>query len=162
MGADRTTTTTHQPETAQRDRGDTADKHNKRRRRSLSPPSTAQQQPQQQQPSSGLDDDVIEVPNYAPSGLLLAAANTFNSIALKYNQPPEARLPTTRQYSFFVFKEGKDTGIVLPLNRQTAWLVGRESIVCDLVMAHKSISAQHAALQWRQIKGGKLADHEIK
>lgn len=98
-----------------------------------------------------------EKPNYYPTGILAAASNKVEladgtSIALKYHEPPEARLPPSRDdWKLFVFK-GKDVFDTVALNARSCWLVGREVRVVDLPAEHPSVSGQHAAIQFRHVE----------
>lgn len=90
-------------------------------------------------------------PNYAPTGKLAAETNTVTntSIVLKYNEPPEARLPpASSQWRLYVFKE-KEVLDTLPLFERSCWLFGRERAVVDFPIEHPSCSKQHAVLQFR-------------
>lgn len=72
--------------------------------KSLSNPSEGQLQPGFDHPPEK------QKPNYAPSGKLAAETNTVanTSIVLKYNEPPEARLPpTSSPWRLYIFK-GED------------------------------------------------------
>ena len=102
------------------------------------------------------DKEVIEKqkPNYAPSGLLAAETNTVanTSIVLKYNEPPESRLPPPSQpWRLYVFKN-KDLLDTIPLHTRPCWLFGREKAVCDVAVEHPSASKQHAVLQFRYVE----------
>ncbi|KAH8922517.1 SMAD/FHA domain-containing protein [Atractiella rhizophila] len=88
-------------------------------------------------------------PNFAASGLLAAESNNFKGIVLKYNEPPEAR-KSLRNWRVYVFKDGKEVDM-FQLNRQSAYLIGRDKIVCDIPAEHPSTSKQHAVIQFRQI-----------
>lgn len=90
-------------------------------------------------------------PNYAPTGKLAAETNTVanTSIVLKYNEPPEARLPpASSQWRLYVFK-GKEILETLPVYERSCWLFGRERAVVDFPTEHPSCSKQHAVLQFR-------------
>jgi smad nuclear-interacting protein 1 len=50
-----------------------------------------------------------EKPDFAPSGLLAAEANTFNGVVVKYNEPAEAKIPKTK-WRLYVFKDDKQIG----------------------------------------------------
>ncbi|KAI6114412.1 SMAD/FHA domain-containing protein [Pisolithus sp. B1] len=94
-------------------------------------------------------------PNFNPSGLLAAATNTVKlsdgtSTVLKYNEPPEARKPTLG-WRLYVFK-GKDQVDLLHINRQSAYLLGRDRTVVDILIEHPSCSKQHAVIQHRQVQ----------
>ncbi|TFK27968.1 SMAD/FHA domain-containing protein [Coprinopsis marcescibilis] len=93
-------------------------------------------------------------PNFKPSGLLAAETNTVKasdgtSTVLKYNEPPEARKPT-QGWRLYVFK-GKEELDPLHIQRQSAYLIGRDRLVADIVLDHPSCSKQHAAIQYRFI-----------
>lgn len=96
-------------------------------------------------------------PNYRPSGLLAAAANTVKTsgggnIVLKYHEPAEARKPSASQtWRLYVFK-GDDIVDTLDLFSQSCWLFGREASVCDYLVEHPSCSKQHAVIQFRYIE----------
>ncbi|TVY30909.1 Smad nuclear-interacting protein [Lachnellula hyalina] len=80
-------------------------------------------------------------PNFAPSGLLAAASNSFaqadgTTIALKYHEPPEARKPPTKDvWKLFVFK-GSEIVETIELSLRSCWLVGRELAVVDMPAEH--------------------------
>ncbi len=90
-------------------------------------------------------------PNFAPTGKLAAETNTVanTTIVLKYNEPPEARLPPqSSSWRLFVFK-GSELLETLPLSERSCWLFGRERTVVDFPTEHPSCSKQHAVLQFR-------------
>ncbi len=91
-------------------------------------------------------------PNYAPTGKLAAETNTVanTSIILKYNEPPESRLPP-HPYNLYIFK-GPSILETLPLSTRTCWLFGRERAVVDCPTEHPSCSKQHAVLQFRYVE----------
>ncbi|KAK5057858.1 hypothetical protein LTR84_011859 [Exophiala bonariae] len=97
---------------------------------------------------------VKEKPNYRPSGLLAAAANTVKThnggdVVLKYHEPKEGRLPpASKQWRLYVFK-GDEILETLDLYTQSCWLFGREASVCDCLIEHPSCSSQHAVIQFR-------------
>jgi len=68
---------------------------------------------------------------------------------LKFQEPPEARAPNT-QWRFYVFK-GEDMLETLHISKQSAYLCGRHQEICDIYMAHPSLSSQHAVLQYRAL-----------
>lgn len=95
-------------------------------------------------------------PNFRPSGLLAAAANTVatsaGAIVLKYHEPPEARKPPSSQlWRLYIFK-GDEILDTLDLYTQSCWLFGREVSVCDYALEHPSCSKQHAVIQFRYIE----------
>ncbi|MCJ1425772.1 Smad nuclear-interacting protein 1 [Sticta canariensis] len=92
-------------------------------------------------------------PNYAPSGKLAAETNTVanTSIVLKYNEPPEARLPpTSSPWRLYIFK-GDSVLDTLHLQTSSCWLFGRERLVVDCAIDHPSCSKQHAVIQFRYV-----------
>ena len=102
------------------------------------------------------DDPPIEKqkPNFAPSGKLAAETNTVagTSIVLKYNEPPEARLPPASQaWRLYVFK-GSETLESISLHTRSCWLFGRERAVADFPIDHPSCSKQHAVIQFRYVE----------
>lgn len=94
-------------------------------------------------------------PNFAPSGLLAAATKTVQhvdgtSTVLKYHEPPEARKPAVG-WRLYVFK-GKEQVDLLHIQRQSAYLIGRDRTVADLAIEHPSCSKQHAVIQYRHVQ----------
>ena len=90
-------------------------------------------------------------PNFSPTGKLAAETNTVanTTIVLKYNEPPEARLPPpSSPWRLFVFK-GSEILETIPLSERSCWLFGRERSVVDFPTEHPSCSKQHAVLQFR-------------
>lgn len=90
-------------------------------------------------------------PNFAPTGKLAAETNTVanTTIVLKYNEPPEARLPPpSSPWRLFVFKGSKILETI-PIAERSCWLFGRERAVVDFPTEHPSCSKQHAVLQFR-------------
>jgi len=67
---------------------------------------------------------------------------------LKYSEPPEARKPN-KGWRMYVFK-GKEQVDMIQVNRQSAFLFGRDRVVADVPLDHPSASKQHAVLQFRQ------------
>ena len=98
-----------------------------------------------------------EKPNYYPTGLLAAASNRVETadgtaITLKYHEPPEARLPPSRDdWKLFVFKD-KEVLETVGLSARSCWLIGRETRVVDLPAEHPSVSGQHAVVQFRYVE----------
>lgn len=91
-----------------------------------------------------------EKPNFLTSGKLAEDTNIYNGVVIKYNEPPEARKPK-RRWRLYPFK-GDDSLPMLPIHRQSAYLLGRERRVADIPIDHPSCSKQHAALQYRLVK----------
>lgn len=92
-------------------------------------------------------------PNFGLSGALAkdegGGGNVYKGVVLKFREPPEARAPNT-QWRFYLFK-GKDLVDTLHISRQSAYLMGRNTDICDIPMAHPSLSSQHAVLQYRAL-----------
>lgn len=96
---------------------------------------------------------VKEKANFGLTGNLAkdeVTGNMYNGVLLKWSEPADAASPTKR-WKLFVFKEDKiiDT---LHLHRQSAYLVGRDNRVADILVAHESISKQHCVIQYRKIE----------
>ncbi|KAH9922808.1 SMAD/FHA domain-containing protein [Epithele typhae] len=94
-------------------------------------------------------------PNFGHSGLLAADTKTVQhgdgtKTVLKYHEPPEARKPSVG-WRLYVFK-GKEQVDLLHIQRQSAYLVGRDRAVVDIAVEHPSCSKQHAAIQYRQVQ----------
>lgn len=95
----------------------------------------------------------VEKPNFGLSGALARDVNTgnmLNGIVLKFTEPQEKKLPTKR-WRLYVFKN-KEPIATLHLHRQSAYLIGREKKVADILAEHASTSAQHAVIQFRSFE----------
>ena len=88
-----------------------------------------------------------EKPNFELSGKLAEDTNTFRGVVVKYNEPSEARKPK-RRWRLYGFK-GEEALPMLPIHRQSAYLLGRDRRVADIPVDHPSCSKQHAVLQYR-------------
>ncbi|PWN47463.1 SMAD/FHA domain-containing protein [Violaceomyces palustris] len=95
------------------------------------------------------EEEEDDKPNFERSGLLAAESNNLNGVALKYQEPSEARKPK-RNWRLYVFKDGKEIDM-LTLGRQSCYLLGRDRTVTDIPIDHPSCSKQHAVIQFRQI-----------
>lgn len=134
------------------------DRQSIRPRRSASPAPRPRSPPppaRSRSKSGSAPPENIAKPNFKPSGLLAAATNTVKlsdgtSTVLKYNEPPEARKPTLG-WRLYVFK-GKDQLDPLHINRQSAYLIGRDRTIVDILIEHPSCSKQHAVIQHRQVQ----------
>lgn len=130
-----------------RDRYDTHAESSRRERRSASPSRRSGS------PSASVDEAKDKSkPNFKPSGLLAAETNTVKAsdgtaTVLKYNEPPEARKPIIG-WRLYVFKGKEELG-PLHIYQQSAYLVGRDRLVADIVLDHPSCSKQHSAIQYR-------------
>ncbi|GAB6033383.1 hypothetical protein CHUAL_013146 [Chamberlinius hualienensis] len=90
-----------------------------------------------------------EKPNFKTSGKLAEDTNIFNGVVVKYNEPPEAKKPL-KKWRLYGFK-GEELLPMLPIHRQSAYLLGRERKVADIPIDHPSCSKQHAVLQFRAL-----------
>ena len=102
----------------------------------------------------GDEDEEIEKekPNFGVSGALARdtkKGNVYKGVLLKFQEPPEARAPNTH-WRLHVFK-GDEQIEVLHISRQSAYLIGRNTDICDIPIAHGSSSSQHAVLQYRAL-----------
>ncbi|KAK2465182.1 hypothetical protein APHAL10511_002536 [Amanita phalloides] len=134
----------------QRDR-DRYNRDREKERRSASPRRSARSK----SGSPTANDENKAKPNFAPSGLLAAETNTVKaasgeSTVLKYNEPPEARRPMVG-WRLYVFK-GEEQVELLHINRQSAYLIGRDRLVADIPIDHQSCSKQHAVIQYRFVR----------
>ncbi|KAI0754990.1 SMAD/FHA domain-containing protein [Daedaleopsis nitida] len=105
--------------------------------------------------SAAAEDKDKAKPNFGHSGLLAAATKTVEhgdgtKTVLKYHEPPEARKPTVG-WRLYVFKE-KEQVDLLHIQRQSAYLIGRDRAVVDIAVDHPSCSKQHAVIQYRQVQ----------
>eukprot|EP01138_Halocafeteria_seosinensis_P007298 gb/GECG01007462.1/.p1 GENE.gb/GECG01007462.1/~~gb/GECG01007462.1/.p1 ORF type:complete len:332 (+),score=43.92 gb/GECG01007462.1/:1-996(+) len=94
-----------------------------------------------------------EKPNFGLSGALnedLTTGNVYRGIVLKWSEPPEARAPT-RKWRLHVFKGDKQLQEPLRIYRQSAFLIGREQKIADILLEHPSSSKQHAVIQFRLV-----------
>ena len=102
-------------------------------------------------------------PSLAPTGALAKETNTAagTSIVLKYNEPPESRLPpASAAWRMYVFK-GEQELEKLDLYTRSCWLFGRERAVVDMPIEHPSCSKQHAVIQFRyREKRGEFGDRK--
>lgn len=70
---------------------------------------------------------------------------------LKYHEPPEGRKASSKdQWRMYIFKK-KNLLDTVYLYERSAWLMGRDQKVTDLLLEHPSISKQHAVIQFRHI-----------
>ncbi|KAG1906608.1 smad nuclear interacting protein 1 [Suillus fuscotomentosus] len=127
-----------------------------RRSASPKPPSSIQPSAPPRSSSQSKSPPPIDKakPNFANSGLLAAETNAVKltdgtSTILKYNEPPEARKPTLG-WRLYVFK-GSEQLELLHIHRQSAYLIGRDRTVTDILIEHPSCSKQHAVIQHRQV-----------
>jgi smad nuclear-interacting protein 1 len=106
-------------------------------------------------PNFGLSGALAKDPGSASGGG--GSSRVYKGVVLKFQEPPEARAPNT-QWRFYVFKD-KEMLETLHISKQSAYLCGRHQDICDICMAHPSLSSQHAVLQYRALpnKEGRLS-----
>lgn len=88
-----------------------------------------------------------EKPNFELSGALVEDTNTFRGVVIKYNEPPEARIPK-RRWRLYPFKNDEPLPVMY-IHRQSAYLLGRQRRIADIPIDHPSCSKQHAVFQYR-------------
>lgn len=66
---------------------------------------------------------------------------------IKYNEPPEARIPK-RRWRLYPFKNDEPLPVMY-IHRQSAYLLGRQRKIADIPIDHPSCSKQHAVFQYR-------------
>lgn len=88
-----------------------------------------------------------EKPNFELSGALVEDTNTFRGVVIKYNEPPEARIPK-RRWRLYPFKNDEPLPVMY-IHRQSAYLLGRQRQIADIPIDHPSCSKQHAVFQYR-------------
>lgn len=113
------------------------------------------------------DESTVEVekkkPDFGLSGALLGdtsgkGGTTYKGVVLKFQEPLEARTPNT-QWRLYVFKDDNQID-TLHIAKQSAYLIGRNEDIADIVVAHPSLSSQHAVIQYRALPNketGKLS-----
>lgn len=75
--------------------------------------------------------------------------NTFRGVVIKYNEPPEARIPK-RRWRLYPFKNDEPLPVMY-IHRQSAYLLGRQRKIADIPIDHPSCSKQHAVFQYRLV-----------
>lgn len=93
-------------------------------------------------------------PDFSNSGLLAAESKTVNGVVLKYHEPPEAQKPGKKDdWRLFAFEGEKKihTDMVM-LDKQSCYLIGKDTNVADYPITHASVSKQHAVIQYRTIR----------
>ena len=93
-----------------------------------------------------------EKSNFGLSGALAKDAKTGNMVSgvlMKWSEPPDAAMPSA-QWRFYVFKFDKLLQ-TMHIHRKSAFLVGRDDRVADILLDHQSCSKQHAVVQFRLV-----------
>lgn len=88
-----------------------------------------------------------EKPSFELSGALVEDTNTYRGVVIKYNEPPEARIPK-RRWRLYPFKNDEPLPVMY-IHRQSAYLLGRQRKIADIPIDHPSCSKQHAVFQYR-------------
>lgn len=104
-------------------------------------------------PAESEEPIVKEKANFGLTGMLSKdenTGNTVNGVVMKWSEPLDTAKPD-RQWRLYVFK-GDEMVETLHLHRQSAYLVGRDNRVADIVVAHPSCSKQHAVIQYRKVR----------
>ncbi|XP_028675639.1 smad nuclear-interacting protein 1 [Erpetoichthys calabaricus] len=91
-----------------------------------------------------------ELPNFELSGALVEDTNTYRGVVIKYNEPPEARIPK-RRWRLYPFKNDEPLPVMY-IHRQSAYLFGRQRRIADIPIDHPSCSKQHAVFQYRLVE----------
>lgn len=71
-------------------------------------------------------------------------------MVIKYNEPPEARIPK-RRWRLYPFKNDEPLPVMY-IHRQSAYLLGRQRKIADIPIDHPSCSKQHAVFQYRLVE----------
>ncbi|XP_035527826.1 smad nuclear-interacting protein 1 [Morone saxatilis] len=135
------------PQQAERQRHDERRRENRQRRE--------ENQEEDFGRSEGGSDDTNEPPadkekpNFELSGALTEDTNTFRGVVIKYNEPPEARIPK-RRWRLYPFKNDEPLPVMY-IHRQSAYLLGRQRKIADIPIDHPSCSKQHAVFQYRLV-----------
>lgn len=101
------------------------------------------------------------------SGLLAAEQNQHKGTGkiLKYTEPLDAAHPDESpafQWHVYIFKDEKVVA-KHELTHKSAFLIGRDTDVCDMAAEHPSVSKQHAVVQFRRrFEVQKLNDDDAK
>lgn len=128
--------------------------HNERRRENRQ--RREENQERDFEPSEGDSEDANappadkEKPNFELSGALTEDTNTFRGVVIKYNEPPEARIPK-RRWRLYPFKNDEPLPVMY-IHRQSAYLLGRQRKIADIPIDHPSCSKQHAVFQYRLVE----------
>lgn len=106
---------------------------------------------------------IKEKANFGLTGALARDAETGNlknGVLLKWSAPLDEATPD-QHWRLYVFKEGEIVE-TLHIHRQASYLIGRDDRVADILLAHPSISKQHAVIQFREVKQHKTKQMVVK
>lgn len=127
------------------------EQHDERRRENRRRADVSNSDVENQEFGEGGTEDKNQVakenPNFELSGALVEDTNTFRGVVIKYNEPPEARIPK-RRWRLYPFKNDEPLPVMY-VHRQSAYLMGRQRKIADIPIDHPSCSKQHAVFQYR-------------
>ena len=89
-----------------------------------------------------------------------SSGNMVNGVVLKFSEPLDAKAPK-QLWRLYVFK-GERIAETLHIHRKSAYLLGKDDRIVDIVLAHESCSKQHAVVQFRCIETKNAATGHIK
>ncbi|MBN3297718.1 SNIP1 protein, partial [Amia calva] len=125
-------------------------RHDERRRENRQRADGDFENPEFGQQGDGTETPVEkDQPNFELSGALVEDTNTFRGVVIKYNEPPEARIPK-RRWRLYPFKNDEPLPVMY-IHRQSAYLLGRQRKIADIPIDHPSCSKQHAVFQYRLV-----------
>ncbi|XP_036394319.1 smad nuclear-interacting protein 1 [Megalops cyprinoides] len=143
-------TQTLQQQQAERERQDERRRENRRRQEADAQTADAPAFGEDPEPQNGTPPAEKEKPNFELSGALVEDTNTFRGVVIKYNEPPEARIPK-RRWRLYPFKNDEPLPVMY-IHRQSAYLLGRQRRIADIPIDHPSCSKQHAVFQYRLVE----------
>ena len=102
-------------------------------------------------------DIVSESRNFIPSGKLKEdTALKYKGRVLMFDEPQDAAVPVFKKdgrWRIYIFKAKERIGEPLILQNGSCFLLGRDREIVDIPLDHPTCSAQHAVLQYRQVRG---------
>ncbi|KAJ9468187.1 FHA domain-containing protein DDL [Diplonema papillatum] len=111
--------------------------------------------------SSSPSEEEKEEVNFGTTGLLATdVGQTYKGRVLKWNTPADME-KTRDPWVLCVLKDGKPLegkDGTYELKRHPAFMFGRDAGICDIPLAHPSISSQHAVLVFRNTTDGPDSD----
>eukprot|EP01120_Amphizonella_sp_Union-15-10_P014161 TRINITY_DN6783_c0_g1_i1.p1 TRINITY_DN6783_c0_g1~~TRINITY_DN6783_c0_g1_i1.p1 ORF type:complete len:369 (-),score=104.23 TRINITY_DN6783_c0_g1_i1:27-1133(-) len=103
-----------------------------------------------QDPEEEVPEIIKEKPNFNQSGLLTKEQRTFKGVELKYLEPNDSSKPRTK-WRLYPFKESQSFE-PYKIYKKSSYLLGRDTKVCDIILANPSCSKQHAVIQYRSVQ----------
>ena len=104
------------------------------------------------------DSSIKEKADFGLSGNLRKdSRNTLNGVILKWAEPADAVSPMGPSFWHLYTFQGDQISDTYFLDKQSAYLIGRENKVADILIQDKSVSLQHAVIQFRLKKSGNKA-----